>query len=123
MKEIFLLALWITFLIVRPLSHLLHDKENYGTSRENSKTFTGYLRKKTKKDLHHIHLGILILIVSLLFFIFKENFLFSLLFGIGTSLVLDQILPLIGLENYFDKKMVLASFLLHMIESIIVLIP
>ena len=122
MKEIFLLVLWVTFFIVRPLSHRFHDRLNYGTPKESSKTFTGYLRKKTKKDIHHIHLGRVILFGSFLLLIFRENLLFSISAGIGTSLVLDQIFPLMNLGNYFSRKMVLASILLHLITSIIILL-
>ena len=122
MKEVFLLALWITFLTIRPLSHFLHDRKNYGTQNESSKTLTGYLRRKTKKDIHHIHIGIILIAISFLLFGIKELFFFYLLMGIGTSLVLDQILPLMKLGDYFDKKMVFASVLLHLVGSTIILI-
>lgn len=122
MKELFLLSLWITFLIIRSLSHFLHDRQNYGTFKENSKTLTRYLRKKTKKDIHHIHIGFILLLISVLLFIFEKVFLFAIFSGVGTSLVLDQILPLMKLGDYFGKKMVLAAILLHLIISIIILI-
>lgn len=66
MIYLFLISLWLTLILVRIGSHLLHDKENYGTEKEKSKTITKWLRKRTNFDFHHIHLGAIILIIILL---------------------------------------------------------
>lgn len=119
---LFLISSWITLIITRIISHKFHDRKNYGTKKENSKTITGWLRRKTRLDWHHIHIGIIILFISCLLFILKENLLFLISSGIGTSLILDQIFPLMNFGDYFSKKMAWISIFLHLLISLIILL-
>lgn len=116
----FLISLWATFFVIRISAHLFHDMKNYGTKKDKSRTFTGWLRKKTKKDIHHIHLGMIVVGLVVISTIFWEINVISLSFlGVGISLIADQIFPLINLGNYFGKKMLAASFILHILITII----
>ena len=67
---LFNLSLILTFIITRITAHRFHDYKNYGVKREKSKTLTAILRNITKKNIHHIHLGIFILIIDLIFILF-----------------------------------------------------
>ena len=44
----FVTMLFITFVFVRVLAHILHDHEGYGNGEDKSKTITGWLRRKTE---------------------------------------------------------------------------
>jgi hypothetical protein len=117
MIDLFLVSLFSTFIIIRISSHLLHDKKKYGTNEERSKTLTYILRKITNKDIHHIHLGFLILILTLIFTSFYglNNFQ-VVLYGISLSLITDQLIPLMFRKiNYFNKKGFLSALFLHLI--------
>lgn len=120
---LFISTLFLTFFIVRILTHLLHDQKNYGTPFDKSKTFTHFLRKYTKIDWHHIHIGFIILFITLLFGILKGLSNITIIFiAISSSLILDQIAPLFGFGNYFSRKMIKVSLILHIILSVIVII-
>ena len=117
---LFLVSLFATFLIVRISAHLLHDVKNYGTRKDKSKTFTAILRKLMKRDIHHIHLGFIILsIVLLLILSYGLTSVLIILLAVSLSLIADQILPLLGCGNYFSKKMIITSLILHLIISLI----
>ena len=120
--NLFLIFLWLTFIIIRPISHLLTDRRNYGTKKDKSKTLTGWLRKRYRVDLHHIHLGLTLLLIVLFSRISYDwgPFLIGL-FGVSISLILDQILPLLKMGNYFEIKMILGSLLLHLLITILFL--
>ena len=121
----FLIALFLTFIIVRIGAHTLHDFKAYdkkgwkGKDKDKSKTITGYLRRLTGLDMHHIHLGALLLFIFLIIFLIlgltKTNLI---LLGISLSLIADQIFPLLKLGNYFSKKMLVISILLHILIAI-----
>src|SRR3989344_8181102 len=72
MISYFIISLFATFMILRVGAHLGHDKENYGTSSKKSHTFTFWLRKKTGFDWHHIHIGFVLLIFTIVFLVFQE---------------------------------------------------
>jgi|TARA_B100000315_G_C14473957_1_gene539713 hypothetical protein len=124
---IYILVLILTLIFVRVSAHSLHDKEAYKDNalqnNEKIKTITSFLRKTTNFDWHHIHLGIIVLIsagtLMLLGFISKSS---VILISIGSSLIFDQILPLINLGNYFSTPMILSSLLIHLIfiESLLI---
>jgi len=124
---IYILVLILTLIFVRVSSHALHDKEAYSdNSAENNekiKTITALLRKVTGFDWHHIHFGAIVLIVvgilMVLGFVNKPSII---LLAIGSSLVFDQIIPLIGLGNYFSNSMIFSSLLLHLICAEIMII-
>ena len=96
-----------------------YDKHN--PRKSQARTITGWLRRKTGLDWHHIHIGaiMLILIVPLIILNGLNTLNLSLL-AIGLSLVADQITPLIDRKsNYFSNKKILTSALLHIIIALI----
>lgn len=119
---IFVSSLLVTFVIARFVAHVLHDRQNYGTPYEMSRTVTGLLRKKTGFNWHHYHFGIIILI---LVFVFNSFFGFQgwiiIFSGIGISLFLDQINFLVYSKGdyfereYFSLRSFLISFMFHII--------
>jgi hypothetical protein len=123
----FAVALVIAFFLARTSAYFLMDKENYSDdplkNNEKSKTITGLLRKNLGIDLHHIHFGIG-LMVFLCFFLCLGfiNPASIILLGISTSLIVDQIFPLLNFGNYFGYPMLMTSFLIHLIilESLII---
>jgi len=118
MIQIFLIALWLTFIITRVGAHLLHDRKTYGLKNEKSKTLSGWLRRKTSYDWHHIHFGGIILIICLIFILLLGVTTISIiLFAIGLSLIFDQILPLLGYGDYFGIRMIICAILFHIIIS------
>ena len=98
-------SLFTTFVIARFVSHLLHDKQGYGTQYEKSKTLTGWLRRRTGFGWHHYHFGFLIVFLTLMLsYFFGFNSYLIVFLGIGSSLFLDQISFLIFLnKNYFGR--------------------
>ena len=117
----FLISLFTTLIIVRIFSHLWHDIETYGTPEEKSKTITCWLRRKTGFDFHHLHFGILILIIIFpLILINGFNILLIIFLAIGLSLVTDQIVPLIFRKIcYFSRTGIVSSIILHLIVALI----
>jgi len=119
----FLTFLWGTFIITRILSHSFHDYKNYGTNKEKSRTITGYLRKITGRDIHHIHLGLSLLTITvLLLFIFGTKVCLIIILGISLSLIADQIVPLTNSKkNYFSKERIIEATIMHVIISLLAL--
>ncbi|MEK6846917.1 MAG: hypothetical protein AABY16_02010 [Nanoarchaeota archaeon] len=117
MINLFLISFFITFVVVRVIAHTFHDRKNYGTNAENSKTITGWLRNKTGFDWHHIHLGFILLIISLSLIFYKITSFSIMLLAISLSLITDQILPLLNFGNYFSKKMIIGAIILHLVVS------
>ena len=120
-RDLFILALLITFFMARLISYAFHDRKNYGTPFDMSKTFTGILRRRTGFDLHHYHFGILIILLgSVLYYFFNGNFLLIFL-AVGTSLFLDQADFLITLDReyfktgYFRINSLVFSSFIHLI--------
>jgi hypothetical protein len=116
---LFAISLLLTLFFVRVSSHFFHDFNNYDGDnplKSKAKTFTGVLRRTTGFDWHHIHLGAILLVVLipliLLGFINPISIIFL---GIGISLFLDQVLPLLNFGNYFGNGMILLSLILHLI--------
>jgi uncharacterized membrane protein len=124
MIRVFILTLFLTFIIVRILAYIYHDRRNYGTKKEKSLTLTGYLRKKTGYDFHHFHFGLIILIITLiLIWILKINMVLIIMLGISLSMILDQIIPFFNRKsNYFSKQNFIISLIFHIILSILALI-
>ncbi len=108
----FLSTLIITLAITRVASHSLHFKK---------KTLTHLLRRKTSIDLHHIHLGFLLFIISIIYlWLLGKTILFAIFFGISLSLISDQIIPYIGLFDYFEFKGIVSSLILHILSAFLV---
>ncbi|MCF7910794.1 hypothetical protein K9L16_03915 [Candidatus Pacearchaeota archaeon] len=118
--ELFVVILLITFIIVRFSSYFLHDSENYSIFPENNKesvkTLTAGLREITSLDIHHAHFGLFFIpIILILMFFGYINKISVVFLGISSSLVLDQIFPLIKIGNYFSNQMIFISILMHFI--------
>ncbi len=124
MINIFLFSLLLTFLLVRMGAHYLHDKKNYNTKKEKSRTITFWLRRKTGYNIHHIHIGLLMILIILPLIIFKELTIVLIgALGVSLSLIADQTLPLFSKNiSYFDKKNLIAATLLHLLIITIALI-
>ena len=119
MRLFFVLSLFGTFFLVRFFAYRLHDIENYGTAKDNSRTFTGFLRKKTGLDWHHYHLGIILLLITLpLIFVFGLSVLLVIFLAMGISLTIDQLAPLVDRRmSYFHWGSLMISFVAHLIVA------
>lgn len=124
MIALFVISLFLTFILVRFLAYNLHDMKNYGTKNEKSKTLTGYLRIKTGLDLHHFHFGILILLITILLILWLGlNSPLIVFLAIGTSLIIDQSVPIINKKsNYFHAKNLITSLIFHIIVSVLAIL-
>ena len=127
LKILFVLVLILTFVVVRMFAHFLHDGENYSDyakyNNEKVRTFTSLLRQATGVNWHHIHFGIIIFItVIVLLFLGYVNVSSVIFLAISVSLILDQIVPLLDLGNYFSLPILIVAMLLHLIVIEIVLI-
>ncbi len=114
---LFSVILILTLMVTRFGAHKFTDRENCGTEKEKSKTITGVIRKKYKRDIHHFHFGIFIVILSLiLLFRYKITYSLIAMFAIGTSFILDQIMLIVfKKKNYFEKEQIYYSICLHII--------
>jgi len=124
---------WLPFigtgLVTRAITHAMYDINNH-----KGKTFTGYLRRLTNREIHHIHIGALILSIVVLMIIMKDmsypstSSVSSIIMGaVGLSLISDQ---LFFIKNkfpdyfkkggYFGKKGIALSVLAHIMIGILV---
>ncbi len=115
----FVLSLIITFAIVRSWAYFGYRANDYFDNEDNPHTITGWLRIKTGFNWHSIHFAAIIFFIASLL-IYSKGFtsINSLILGISSSMILDQIFPLIGNWNYFSKKMFIISILLHFIVAL-----
>jgi hypothetical protein len=120
-EKLFVITLFLTFAAVRVCAHILHDRHYYGTPYDRSKTLTGFLRKNLRRNIHHIHLGVILLIFILpSLFILNESRIMLILFAFSLSLVVDQIVPFIYKNlDYFHRISVVLAFVFHFIVAII----
>ncbi len=110
---------WLYFLGVGIVTRVLTPPFHF-----KNKTLTHYIRKKTKKNIHHLHFGLLFAITAFLLILLRgiNN---PLLFfaAIGLSLIADEIFVFRdiqkNLESYFTKKSFFLSILGHFIIGII----
>ncbi len=105
----FLIPFISTFLITRTLTHLLHRPK-----AKRAYTPTWFIRKKIGKDIHHIHIGFLLVLISIYIYFVSQNTFFIVL-AIGLSFIADQILPLLKFMDYFELKGILGAIILHII--------
>ena len=92
--RLFLISLLGTFIITRIDSPLFHDRKNYGTKKEKSKTISGWLRKRTNFEGHHIHFVFLMLLITSMYTLLRGLTKNQIIFyGISLSLIADQIVP------------------------------
>ncbi len=119
MITVFFISLFMTFLVVRFFAHKLD-----GPHEVRARTPTKKLRQKTGYDIHHLHIGVAILIVIVIGLLFDEISKVDVMFlGIGLSLVLDQITHLKKNDmNYFSKSSIKYAFILHLFPLIVYLI-
>ncbi len=122
--DLFIVTLLITFIITRIGAHILHDHEGYKIKKEKSKTFTGFVRRKSGYNFHHIHLGALILFILVpIILIYGINKITLILFAIGTSLFIDEIVPYLFRKiKYFSLKDFFISLFLHLFIIILYII-
>ncbi len=115
MNLIFIDSLLITFIIVRVSTHLLHNPK-----KKKIYTLTEKIRKNTNLEIHHIHFGIILIILSLMI-----NLTHYLIInqGVGLSLIADQIIPLFFKKIcYFSKEGIFSAIMVHLIIILISLI-
>ena len=129
MIKLFIASLFSTFFVTRILTNKLHDKGGSNINEDKSKTLTGMIRRKTNIDIHHFHLGIAALLLSLVLIWIKDisSFLiFSL--GVSISLIADDLTLFLRKElnypsdRYFEKRIAFESFVLHVVIVIVAVI-
>ena len=122
MIGIFLISLFATFVLVRIGAYFWHDQSAFnekgwrGYAYDKSKTITGWLRRKTKRDIHHFHIGAVLFIASIVIIsIFKINKYTVSYLAMSLSLMADQPIPLKFYRNnkYFSKKSFLMAIFFH----------
>lgn len=119
----FVTSLILTFLASRSWAYFGYKSNDYFDNEDNPHTITGWLRIKTGFNWHSIHFAAIIFFVaSLLIYSNGFNAINSLILGISSSMVLDQIFPLVGNWNYFSKKMLAIAVLLHFIVTLVSII-
>jgi hypothetical protein len=110
----FIVALFLTFIVTRIFSHILD-----GGKRPEPKTLTGLIRKKTGKDIHHIHMGIIIVVLTLVIMFIDGLSNYKIIYlGMGLSLIADQIPVVYNFYNYFERKAIISAFLLHILIAL-----
>jgi hypothetical protein len=126
MIKLFTITFFGTFIITRIIATLFHDFNCTKLKKDKSKTLTGIIRRKSGRDIHHIHFGFLILILTLIIYLLGKFEI--ILFAIGSSLILDQLIPWISLKfnsiqkiNYFKIKGILSAIILHILFFILIL--
>lgn len=126
---IFWLPFIATGLVTRVITHAMHDHNNY-----KGKTFTGYLRRLTNREVHHIHIGALILSIVILMIIMNDiqypstGSISSIIMGaVGLSLISDQIFFITNKSSnyfkkggYFGKKGIAMSVVAHIMMGVLV---
>ena len=86
-----------------------------------NKTPTNFVRRKTKKEIHHFHFGLLFAIVAL-FIIALHGLNKPILFfaAMGFSLVADELFIVKDFSNYFTRKGLLLSIVGHLVVGVII---
>lgn len=126
---IFWLPFVVTGLVTRAITHIMHDPKNY-----TGKTLTGYLRRLTNREIHHIHIGALILSIVVLMIIMKDmqypsaSSITSIVMGaVGLSLISDQLFFITNKSSdyfkkggYFGKKGIALSVVAHIMIGILI---
>ena len=80
------------------------------------KTITHYLREKTKKEIHHLHFGLLFAIMALML-IFAKGLTQPLLFfaAMAMSFIADEVFLIKDFTEYFSKKGLMLSVVGHVL--------
>lgn len=105
----------LTFIIIRSLTTFLHKP-----FAKKANTPTGYIRRKSGLDVHHIHFGFLFLIVSIIYYFLNGySSIFLIIFSISLSLIADQIMPWLKLSDYFGYKGITWAIIFHILFALI----
>ena len=127
--ELFGISLFSTLFFTRVFAGWFHDRNGKNLFDDRSKTLTGMIRRITKKDIHHFHLGIIALLLALtsFFFVGVTGFVvFSL--GVSISLVTDDLMLFLRKElsypseKYFERRNLMESIFLHIIILIVAIL-
>ena len=123
----FIIPFFATLILVRIGVYFLHDFDAFdkkgwkGPKKDKSKTPTGWLRRKIKKEIHHFHIGLFIfLVVFLLILIHETNRLFLSLIAVSLSLIIDQPLVFSFYKkngDYYSKKNLVYSIIMHFLVA------
>jgi len=114
MLVVFIFVFIGTFVVVRTLSHALHDHKN-----GRGKTITQKMRDKTGLNFHHIHFSAPFLLITILFLWFNGfGAGFFICIAISLSLVLDQVMGVFGFD-YFSEENILSALVLHFMVIVI----
>ncbi|MBI2045126.1 hypothetical protein HYT23_03645 [Candidatus Pacearchaeota archaeon] len=105
---LFIIALLIPFIYYRSLYYI------YRTYFKESK-----LRASSGLQIHHLHYGAIILIITAFILIFygKNNYVLAL-FGLGLGLVLDEFVPALLMPG--NRKIELAAYEKGFIPTLII---
>jgi hypothetical protein len=120
MKEafIFIISLLLPFVYWRTLSHIA---KNYMKNP--------FLRMKTKLQIHHLHHGIILVLIASLILIFLGNNIYvTILLGLGLGLMLDLFIPSLMIKSNREeelkvyKKTFLKTSILFVVIILIILL-
>jgi len=107
---------WLYFLgtgvVIRTLTPPLHFR---------NKTPTNFIRRKTQKEIHHFHFGLIFAIAALLLIAINGLNKPILFFGaIGLSFIADELFIVKDFSKYFTRKGLMLSILGHLIIGVII---
>jgi len=86
-----------------------------------NKTPTNFVRRKTQKEIHHFHFGLLFAIAAILLIALHGLNKPILFFGaIGLSFIADELFIIKDFSEYFTKKGLLLSVIGHLVIGVII---
>ena len=104
---IFILALVLPFIYFRTIGLLLVDKG-----------YTPFTRNLTGLNVHHLHFGILYMVIAaLIIILYKKNIFSIALMGIGLSFVLDEFTSTLYIQTIRTEELLVYSQ--HLFDTII----
>ncbi len=86
------------------------------------KSITLYLRNKYQWDIHHLHLGIAILVCVFILGLNEATKSLNIVGLIGVGLILDEIYGFIFSVPYFNKKELVPTLLMFLILSTLLIL-
>lgn len=86
-----------------------------------NKTPTNFVRRKTKKEIHHFHFGLLFAIAAMLLIVINGlNKPILFLGAIGLSFIADELFIMKDFSKYFTRKGIFLSVLGHLVIGVII---
>ena len=86
-----------------------------------NKTPTNFIRRKTQKEIHHFHFGLIFAIAALLLIAINGLNKPILFFGaIGLSFIADELFIMKDFSKYFTRKGLMLSILGHLVIGVII---